>query len=57
LKEGRRQMEIQPGRLATKDDNNRKESKKPDYEEDKDQLEEEQGERTRELGKTTNQIF
>ena len=37
--------------MSTKEENNGKESKEPDYDEDKDQLEEKQEE------KTTNQVF
>ena len=44
--------------LSTKEENNGKESKEPDYDEDKDQLEEEQEEETGELKQeTTNHIF
>jgi hypothetical protein len=44
--------------MSTKDENNGKESKEPDYDEDKDQLEEKQKEETGEIKqKTTNQIF
>ena len=45
--------------MSTKEDNG-KESKEPDYDEDKEQLEVEQGEKTRELSeekRTTNQVF
>jgi ribosomal protein L12E/L44/L45/RPP1/RPP2 len=42
--------------MATKENNNDKESKKPDYEEDKDQLEEKQEEEAREQ-RTTNRVF
>jgi hypothetical protein len=37
--------------------NNNEESNEPDYDEDKDQLEEEQGEQTGEISNTTNQVF
>src|SRR5215218_2090341 len=40
--------------MSTKEDENGKESKEPDYDEDKDQLEEEQEEKT---GETTNHVF
>jgi hypothetical protein len=42
-----------------KEDNGRKESEEPDYEDDKDQLEKEQEEKTGELAEkeTTNQVF
>jgi hypothetical protein len=45
--------------LSSKLEKNDKESKEPDYDEDKDQLEEEQEERTGEISKkeTTNQVF
>ena len=38
--------------LSNKEDDNGKESKEPDYDEDKDQLEEKQ-----EVNQTTNQVF
>jgi hypothetical protein len=40
--------------MSTKEDNGSKESKEPDYDEDKDQLEEEQ---EKETGETTNRVF
>jgi hypothetical protein len=40
--------------MSTKEDNGSKESKEPDYDEDKNQLEEKQEEET---GETTNQVF
>ena len=40
--------------MSTKEGNGSKESKEPDYDEDKDQLEEKQEEET---GETTNQVF
>jgi hypothetical protein len=44
--------------ISTKEDDNGKESKEPDYDEEKDQLEEKQEEETGELKEeTTNQIF
>jgi hypothetical protein len=44
--------------ISNKNDYNVKESKEPDYDEDKDQLEEEQEEETGELKQeTTNQVF
>jgi hypothetical protein len=45
--------------MSTKEDKNGEESKEPDYDEDKDQLEEKQEEETGELSKnqTTNQVF
>lgn len=47
--------------MSTKERNNgSKESKEPDYDEDKDQLEEEQEEETEEINQqesTTNQVF
>jgi hypothetical protein len=44
--------------MSTKEeDNGSKESKEPDYDEDKDQLEEKQEEETGDLKGTTNQIF
>ena len=44
--------------MSTKQDNGSKESKEPDYNEDKDQLEENQEEETEELKEgTTNQLF
>jgi hypothetical protein len=43
--------------MSTKEDNGSKESKEPDYDEDKDQIEEKQEEETGELKGTTNQIF
>ena len=43
--------------MSTEEDNGSKESKEPDYDEDKDQLEEKQEEETGELKGTTNQIF
>ena len=46
--------------MSTKDENNGKESKEPDYEEDRDQLEEKQEEETGEQIKqetTINQVF
>jgi hypothetical protein len=46
--------------MSTMEDENGKELKQPDYDEDKDQLEEEQEEETGELSKekkTTNQVF
>jgi hypothetical protein len=46
--------------ISTKQDNSSKESKEPDYVEVKEQLEEEQEEKTGELReekKTTNQVF
>jgi hypothetical protein len=44
--------------MSTKEEENGKESKEPDYDEDKDQLEEKQEEEIRELrqGQTTNQV-
>ena len=45
--------------MSTNEDNGSKESKGPDYDEDKDQLEEKQEEETGKLSeeKTTNQVF
>jgi hypothetical protein len=45
--------------ISTKEGNNGKESKEPDYDEDKDQLEEKQEEETGEIKEetTTNQVF
>jgi hypothetical protein len=44
--------------MSTKEENNGKESKEPDYDEDKDQLEEKQEEEKREIDQeTTNQTF
>ena len=45
--------------MSSKEDNNSKESKKPDYDEDKDQLEEKQEEEIGEIdqGETTNRAF
>ena len=45
--------------MSTKEDNGSKESKEPDYNEDKDQLEEKQEEETGELKEetTANQVF
>ena len=44
--------------MSNKEDNGSKESKEPDYDEDKDQLEEKQEEETGEIEEeTTNQIF
>ena len=45
--------------MSTKEEDNSKESEEPDYDEDKDQLEEKQEEETGELdGKqTTNKVF
>jgi hypothetical protein len=45
--------------MSTKEEENGKVSKEPDYNEDKDQLEEKQEEDTGELSKneTTNQVF
>jgi hypothetical protein len=44
--------------MSTKEDNGSKESKEPDYEEDKDQLEEKQEQENGELEEeTTNQVF
>jgi hypothetical protein len=43
--------------VSTKEDNGNKESKEPDYDEDKDHLEEKQEEETGELKETTNQVF
>jgi hypothetical protein len=43
--------------ISSKKDNNGKESEKPDYDEDKDQLEEKQEEETGELTNTTNNTF
>jgi hypothetical protein len=44
--------------LSTKEDNNGSESEEPDYNEDKDQLEEKQEEEMGELKEgTTNQVF
>jgi hypothetical protein len=46
--------------MSTKEEENGKESKEPDYDEDQDQLEEKQEEETGELieeKKTTNQVF
>ena len=40
--------------MSSKEDNGSKESEEPDYDEDKDQLEEKQEEET---GETTNQVF
>jgi hypothetical protein len=40
--------------MSTKEENNGKELKEPDYDEDGDQLEEKQEEET---GETTNQVF
>jgi hypothetical protein len=43
--------------LSTKEDNGSKESKEPDYDGDKEQLEEKQGEQTGELKEeTTNRV-
>ena len=42
--------------MSTKEDNGSKDSKEPDYDQDKDQLEEDQEEKTREQ-ETTNQVF
>ena len=42
--------------MSSREDENRKESKEPDYDEDQDQLEEKQEEETGEQ-KTTNQVF
>jgi hypothetical protein len=42
--------------MSTKEENNGKESKEPDYDDDKDQLEEKQEEKTGEK-ETTNQVF
>ena len=44
--------------MSTKEDNGSKESKEPDYDEDKDQLEEKQEEERGEIKQeTTNQVF
>jgi hypothetical protein len=44
--------------VSAKEDNNGKESKEPNYDEDKDQLEENQEEERREIKQeTTNQVF
>jgi hypothetical protein len=43
--------------MFAKEGENGKESKEPDYDEDKDQLEEKQEEETGELKETTNQVF
>jgi hypothetical protein len=44
--------------MSTKEENNRKESKGPDYDEDKDQLKEKQEEEKGEIKQeTTNQVF
>jgi hypothetical protein len=43
--------------MFAKEGENGKESKEPDYDEDKDQLEEKQEEETGELKETTNQFF
>ena len=45
--------------MSSKEDNNSKESKEPDYDEDKDQLEEKQEEEIGEIDQreTTNQVF
>jgi hypothetical protein len=44
--------------MSTKEeDNGSKESKEPDYDEDKEQLEEKQEEEAGELKETTNQVF
>jgi hypothetical protein len=43
--------------MSTKEDDNDKESGEPDYDEDKDQLEEKQEEETGEQETTTNQVF
>jgi hypothetical protein len=43
--------------MSSKEDNNGKESKEPDYDEDRDQLEEKQEDETGELKETTNQVF
>jgi hypothetical protein len=43
--------------MSSKEDNNSKESKEPDYDEDRDQLEEKQEDETGELKETTNQVF
>ena len=45
--------------MSTKEDKNGEESKEPNYDEDKDQVEEKQDEETRELNEneTTNQVF
>jgi hypothetical protein len=42
--------------MSTKEDENGKESKEPDYDEDKDQIEEKQEEKTGEQ-ETTNHVF
>ena len=43
--------------MSTKEEDNGKESKEPDYDQDKDQLEEKQEEETWELTNTTNNTF
>jgi hypothetical protein len=43
--------------MPAKDENNRKESKEPDYDDDKDQLEEKQEEPDLDKTKTINQVF
>ena len=43
--------------MSTKEGNGSKESKEPDYDEDKDQIEEKQEEETGELKETTNRVF
>ena len=44
--------------MSSKEDNGSKESKEPEYDDDKDQLEEEQEEEAGEIDKeTTNQVF
>jgi hypothetical protein len=44
--------------MSTKEDHNGNESKKPEFDEDREQLEEEQEEETGETRqKTTNQVF
>ncbi|CAN5503381.1 hypothetical protein BH18THE2_BH18THE2_32760 [soil metagenome] len=53
------QTNMQKLTMSTKEDNGSKESNEPDYNEDKDQLEEEQEEETGEVSeeKTANQVF
>jgi hypothetical protein len=53
------QTNMQKLTMSTKEDNGSEESNEPDYNEDKDQLEEEQEEETGEVSeeKTANQVF
>jgi len=44
-------------KMISREEENGKESMEPDYDEDKDQLEEKQEEETGELKETTNQVF